>query len=151
MATPSMHSNGQHRSGYHCNRCLGAYQQEEKGKSVEEVQSREISGGTLVENCFTTENSASDQWVIVNLEKELHVSLRFVDGEGEPTNSIWIVGILLGRLIWEWTAIGQAIKLFAKFQHHEIMREMVKLNDLADMAEPPLHGSMEGLLENQRL
>ena len=27
---------------------------------------------------------------------------------------------------------------------------MVKLNDLEDMAEPPLHGSMETLLENQR-
>ena len=27
----------------------------------------------------------------------------------------------------------------------------MKLNDLEDMAEPPLHGSMEALLENQRL
>ena len=31
------------------------------------------------------------------------------------------------------------------------MRGMVKLNDLEDMVEPPLHGSMEALLENQRL
>ena len=30
------------------------------------------------------------------------------------------------------------------------MRGMVKLNDLEDMAEPPLHGSIEASLENQR-
>lgn len=57
---------------------------------------------------------------------------------------------MLGRLIREQTAIGQAIKLFVKFQHHEIMCGMVKLNDLEDMVEPPLHGSTEALLENQR-
>ena len=74
-----------------------------------------------------------------------------MDGDEEPTNSIWIVRILLGRLIRERTFIGQAIKLFVKFQHREIMRGMVKLNDLEDMAEPPLHGSMRVLLENQRL
>ena len=97
------------------------------------------------------ENSATDQWILVNLEKELQVAFKFVDGDREPTNSIWIVKIMLGRLIWERNAIGRAIKLFAKFQRHEIMGGMVKLNDLEDMAEPPLHGSMEALLENQRL
>ena len=30
------------------------------------------------------------------------------------------------------------------------MRRMVKLNDLEDMAEPPLHGSIEASLGNQR-
>ena len=60
MATPSMRSDGQHRGGCHCSKCLGVYQWEEKGKSVEEVQSREIGGGTLVENYFIVENLASN-------------------------------------------------------------------------------------------
>ena len=88
MTTPSMRSDEQRRGGCHCSRCLGAYQREEKGKSVEEVQSRETSGGTLAENCFMAENSASDRRVIANLEKELQITFKFADGEGEPANSI---------------------------------------------------------------
>lgn len=57
---------------------------------------------------------------------------------------------MLGRLIWEQTAIGRAIKMFVKFQRREIMRGMVKLNDLEDLAEPLLHGSMEAQLGTQR-
>ena len=81
----------------------------------------------------------------------MQAAFKFVDGDEEPANSIWIVRILLRRLIWEWTTIGRAIKLFTKFQRREIMHGMVKLNDLEDMAEPLLHGSMEALLENQSL
>lgn len=39
--------------------------------------------------------------------------------------------------------MGRAIKQFAKFQRREIMRGMVKLNDLEDMADPPLNGGIE--------
>ena len=60
----------------------------------------------------------------------------------EPNNSLWIVRVLLGRMIRESTAIGRAIKSLVKFQRHEIMRGLVKLGDLEDMAEPPLHGLM---------
>jgi hypothetical protein len=35
----------------------------------------------------------------------------------------------------------RAIKQFSKFQCREIMRCIVKLNDLEDMVEPPLEGA----------
>jgi hypothetical protein len=38
-------------------------------------------------------------------------------------------------------ALGQAIKMFAKFQCQEIMPCMVKLNDLEELAKPPLGGA----------
>lgn len=99
MATPSIRSDGQCRGGCHCSRCLGAYQQEDKGKLTEEVQSQETDGNTLAENCFAAENSSADRRVIANLEKELQATLNFADGGGEHDNSIWIDQILLGRLI----------------------------------------------------
>ena len=60
MATPSMCSDRQRHGGFHCIECLGAYQQEEKRNSAEEVQSRETDGGTLAENSFNAENSATN-------------------------------------------------------------------------------------------
>ena len=46
----------------------------------------------------------------------------------------------MGHLLRERMALGHAIKKYAKFQRREITRCMVKLNDLEDMAEPPLDG-----------
>ena len=46
--------------------------------------------------------------------------------------------------------LGHAIKQYAKFQCHEIMRCMVKLNDLEDMDEPPLDGVLEALSSAMR-
>ena len=128
---------------------MGAYQREDKGKIPKEVQSQEYGGDTLAENCFTAENSITNRWVIANLEKELQAAFNFADGGGEPDNSIWIDQILLGRLIWERTAISKAIKSFAKFQRCKIMRGLVKLGELEDLAEPPLHGNMGILQETQ--
>ena len=113
---------------------------------MDEVQSRETGGGTLAESCFNAENSTSDRRILASLEKELQVAFRFADGNGDPANSVWVACILLGRLLREQTTVGRAIKLFAKFQWCEIMHGMIKLNDLEDMAEPPLHGSMEASL-----
>ena len=69
----------------------------------------------------------------------------------EPNNSLWIVRVLLGRMIRESTAIGRAIKSLVKFQSREIMRGLVKLGDLEDMVEPPLHGSMATPPTTQRV
>ena len=88
------------------------------------------------------ENSTGERRVIANLEKEMQAAFNFAIGGEDPDNSIWIVRILLGRMTRERTTIGRAIKSLAKFQHCEIMCGLVKLGDLEDMAEPPLHGSM---------
>ena len=39
--------------------------------------------------------------------------------------------------------LGRAIKSFVKFQRWEIMRGLVKLNDLEEVVEPPLGGTPE--------
>ena len=39
--------------------------------------------------------------------------------------------------------MGKAVEVFAKLQQREIMRSMVKLHDLVDLAEPPWRGMVE--------
>ena len=85
MATPSTRSDGQRREGYHYSKCLGAFQQEDRGKLTKEVQSRDAGGGSLAENCYSTENFVVDRRVIANLEKELQAAFNFVDGKGSRT------------------------------------------------------------------
>ena len=150
MASPSLPSGEQRRGGYHCSICMGENQWDDTGKSVDEGQSRECGGGTLVENCFNAENSATDRRILASLERELQAAFRFEDDNGRLANSVWVVRILLGRLLQERIALGQAIKQFAKFQWHEIMCGMVKLNDLEDMVELPLNGSIEASPRNKR-
>jgi hypothetical protein len=50
--------------------------------------------------------------------------------------------ILLGRLFKERLVLEQAVKMYARFQRLEIMRCMVKINDLEELAEPPLSGTL---------
>ena len=50
--------------------------------------------------------------------------------------------ILLGRLFREHLVLGHDVKMYARFQCHEIMRCMVKINDLEELAEPPLSGTL---------
>ena len=49
----------------------------------------------------------------------------------------------MGRLLHERMDLGFTIKQYAKFHCREIMRCMVKLNNLEDMVEPPLYGVPE--------
>lgn len=49
--------------------------------------------------------------------------------------------ILLGWLFRERLVLGRAIKLYVRFQRREIMRCMVKINDLEELVEPPLGGT----------
>ena len=80
------------------------------------------------------------------MERELEAALRFEHEEddygGLRANPIWITRTLLGCLFRERQALGKAVKLFAHFQHREIMRCMVKINDLEERAESPLYGMM---------
>ena len=90
----------------------------------------------------------------------MQASLSFAGGGDEPENSPWIIKILLGRMIRERTEIGKAIKALAKFQRREVMRGLVKLGDLKDLADPPSIGlyatppspqrlqQMEGMQQN---
>ena len=95
MATPSTRSDSQRGGGCHCSRCLETNQQEVRGKWPEEVQSRDVGGGSLAENCYAAENSVGERRVIANLEKEMQAAFNFAIGGEEPDNSIWIDRILL--------------------------------------------------------
>ena len=105
----------------------------------------------MAENCYAAENSVGERRTIANLEKTMQVALSFTGRGEEPDNSPWIVYILLGRMIRERSVIGRAIKSLAKFQHREIMRGLVKLGDLEDLADPPLLGSLATPLSPQCL
>ena len=54
-------------------------------------------------------------------------------------------------MIRERTEIGKSIKALAKLQRREIMRGLVKLGDLEDMADPPTLGSYATPPSPQRL
>ena len=55
-------------------------------------------------------------------------------------SQLWVTRILLGRLFRERLTLNRAVKSFTKFQRREIMRGLVKLNELKEVAEPPLCG-----------
>ena len=82
----------------------------------------------------------------MRLERELEVALLVEHGDdddgGLRSNPIWITKIMLGHLFRECQALGKVVKLFTHFQHREIMRCMVKINDLEERAEPLLYGMM---------
>ena len=73
----------------------------------------------------------------------MDATLTFEHGEGLRIIQLWVTRILLWRLFRERLTLGQAIKSFAKFQCWEIMQGLVKLNDLEEVAEPPLGGTPE--------
>lgn len=151
MASPINLSDGKHWGGCHCSKCMGANQQEGKGKWAEEAQSREVGSSTLEENCYVAKNTVGERRDIANLEKTLQAMLSFVSGGEESDNSPWILCILLGRMIRERSVIGRATKSWAKFQHREIMHGLVKPGDLEDLADPPVLGSHATPPSPQRL
>jgi hypothetical protein len=108
---------------------------------VEENQSGIERNVSLAKQCFVAKNSAEERRIMVNLEKNMQAALSFARGGEEPDNSPWIIRILLGRMIRERTEIGKAIKALEKFQRREVMRGLVKLGDLEDLADPPSLGS----------
>ena len=115
MASPSMTSGEQRQGGCHYNRCLGDQGANDKGKMVDDGQSKDSGGGMLVENCFNAENMATNRCILASLERELQAAFKFEDDKVRLVNSVWLVRILLGRLLRERTTLGRAIKQFAKF------------------------------------
>ena len=77
------------------------------------------------------------------LEREMDATLMFEYGRWQQASPLWVTQILLGRLFKEWLALGRVVKAFVKFQRKEIMRSLVKVNDLEELAEPPLGGTSE--------
>lgn len=77
------------------------------------------------------------------LERELEATLKFEHGGRQQASPLWVTRILLRWLFKERLALRRAIKAYAKFQHREIMRSLVKVNDLEELVEPPLGGVLE--------
>ena len=122
---------------------MGDMPSEDKGKAFEDLQSMDRGEVEPAENCYIAANFVADRRILARLERELQTVFMFENRNGWPVSSLWVVSILLGRILRERTTLGRATKQYAKFQQLEIMRCMVKLNDLEDMAEPPLYGVPE--------
>lgn len=134
------------RDGCHCSRCGG---RSVGGLSKEHAFSTPLTGGAndLGEAWFRNENSTVERKSLMRLERELEAALSFEHGDGEDggprVHPIWITRIFLGCLFRERQALGKAVKLYARFQHREFMRSLVKINDLEDQAEAPLRGLVD--------
>ena len=83
------------------------------------------------------------------LEGELNETLLFEHGGCQPTSPLWISRILLGHLFRERVALGRTVKVFAKHYRKEVMRGLVKIQDLVDLAEPPL-GSLSAIMSTRQ-
>ena len=99
---------------------------------------REMSPG---EHWFTMETSPAERRVLFRLEKELEATLLFEHGGSCRANPLSVTRILLGRLFRERLSLGRAVKSFAKLLCREMMRGLVKLNELEDVTEPSLGGN----------
>ena len=95
------------------------------------------------ERWFTMENSLAERRALFRLEKELEATLLFEHGGEHRASPHWVTRILLVRLFRERLSLGRAVKSHAKFQRRDMMRELVKLNELEEVAEPPLGGNQE--------
>lgn len=99
-----------------------------------------VDGEDPGEIWFRQENSAKETRALMRLEREFNATLLFEHGGRQPTSSLWISRILLDRLFRERLALGWTVKAFAKHYRKEVMRSLVKIQDLEDLAEPPLGG-----------
>ena len=86
----------------------------------------------------------------MRLEGELNSTLLFEHGGRQPTSTLWVSHILLGRLLRERLALGQTVKVFSKHYCKEVMRSLVKIQDLVDLVEPPLGGLSVSTLDGQQ-
>lgn len=116
------------------------------GKGAEETSMPVGDEDNLREQRFNRENFQVGHRSLFHLERELDATLQFENGDksgsGLRVSQLWVTCILLGRLFREPMVLGRAVKMYARFQHHEIMRCMVKINDLEELAEPPLSGTL---------
>ena len=76
----------------------------------------------------------------------MEATLMFEHGGSRRANQLWVTKILLGRLFRERLSLDRAVKSYAKFQRREMMRGLVKLNELEEVVEPPLGGHSEAFI-----
>lgn len=95
------------------------------------------------ERWLDLETSSVERRALFRLEREMDATLMFEHGGGLRASQLWVTRILLGRLFRERLTLGRAIKSFMKFQRHEIMRGLVKLNELEEVVKPLLGGMIE--------
>ena len=109
------------------------------------VEVRQGGGGevNLGERWFNLETSPTERRALFHLERETDTTLMFKHGGNWRESQLWVTGILLGRLFQERLSLGRVVKYFAKFQRREIMRGLVKLNEMEEVAETPLGGLPE--------
>lgn len=112
-------------------------------KDVEETCQGVGGEVNLGERWFNLETSSSERRALFRLEREMEATLMFEHGESRRASQLWVTRILLGWLFRERLSLGRAVKSYAKFQRREMMRELVKLNELEEVAEPPLGGLLE--------
>ena len=100
-------------------------------------------GKDLGKRWFSLEHSPSEICSLTRLKREMNSSLLFEHGGEQRANPLWVVCILLGHLFCKRVFLGWAMEVFMKNHRREAMRSMVKLQDLVDLAEPPLGGTSE--------
>ena len=109
-----------------------------------------IEGEDPCKNWFRMENLAEETQALMRLEGKLKATLLFEHGKRQPTSILLVSCILLGRMFRERLALGRTMKAFAKHYHKEVMRSLVNIQDLVDLAEPPLGGFSMCTLTGQR-
>ena len=97
-----------------------------------------MEGEDPSENWLRMENLVEETRALMRLEGELNATLLFEHGVYQPTSMLWVSRILLGWLFRERLALGQTVKVFSKHYRKEVMRSLVKIQDLVDLAELPL-------------
>ena len=105
------------------------------------VERPNIEGEDPGETWFRMENSTEEAPALTHLEGELSSTLLFEHGGRQTANSLWVVCILLGCLFQERLALGRTVEAFAKHYQREAMHNLVKLQDLVDLVDPPLGGT----------
>lgn len=92
------------------------------------------------------DNSQGKHRSLFYLECELEATLQFEHGDrlggGLRASQLWVMHILLGRMFRERLVLDRAVKLYARFQCQEIMRCMERINDLEELTEPSLSGTL---------
>ena len=84
------------------------------------------------------ENSPEETRALMRLEGELNSTLFFEYGGHQLAIMLWVANILLDFVFHKRLALGWMVKSFEKHYPKESMRSLVKLQDLLDLAEPPL-------------
>ena len=94
----------------------------------------------------------------MQLKGELNATLLFEHGGRQLASTLWaalwialwVARILLARLFRERLALGRTVKAFSKHYRKELMCSLVKIQDLVDLAKPPLGGVFSSTFVCQR-